>query len=65
MTTTDTSGEKPAAPTRRTKTQTAAAKPAQSPEATSETSQVETVPPAPEPADLRDTYRSAGRVWPD
>jgi len=65
MTTSDTTGEKPVAPTRRTKTHTAAAKPAQSPEATRESGQVETAPPAPEQADTRDTYRSAGRVWPD
>jgi hypothetical protein len=58
-------GEKDVAPTRRAKTGAAAGKPAQSREATSETGQVETALPAPDQAAARDTYRSAGRVWPD
>jgi hypothetical protein len=58
-------GEKEVAPTRRAKTGAAAGKPAQSREATSETGEIETVPPVPEQAATRDTYRSAGRVWPD
>ena len=65
MTRTDTTGEKPVAPIRRAKIGTVAAKPAQGSESRRETDHVQTAPPAPEQADTRDAYRSAGRIWPD
>lgn len=72
MTTNDKTGEKLVASIRRTKKAAApasdpadAAKPGLGQNATGVTGQAETVPPAPEKTDELDTYRSAGRVWPD
>jgi hypothetical protein len=72
MTTNDTTGDKLVASIRRTKTAAAPATdpaapvpPAPRRQATRATNKAETSPPAPRPSEARDTYRSAGRVWPD